>query len=395
MRLSELRIQGFRSLEDVTWRPGSLNVVVGPNASGKSNLLRAFEMLQAAATGRLGRFIQAEGGMGAVVWNGAVGGLHLGVDVAQEGSGDVADSGSALRYRLDLDRLGVGSSFTVASETLQPTVPGRAGAVDEFISRHGHDWELLSVMGGLKSGQGGVPEDETLLSTTGVPLSSLPTAAVVQSFLAGWTVYSEISTGRSSSLRQAAVTRHTSHVEPDGSNLVNVLHTLYPTDRRFRQDVDDAMSAAFGSEYEEVVIPPVADQRVQLGVRWRSLRSYTPAADLSDGTLRFLLLVTILASPDPPSLIAIDEPETGLHPSMLPIVAEYAASAAKRSQVVLTTHSPDLLSAFEGEVPTTTVAEAADGATALHVLEGDALRYWIDKYKLGEMYRSGELEALR
>jgi predicted ATPase len=115
---------------------------------------------------------------------------------------------------------------------------------------------------------------------------------------------------------------------------------------------------------------------------------------LSDGTLRFLLLLTILASPDPAPLMAIDEPETGLHPSMLPIVAEYAADAAVRSQVIFTTHSPQFLDAFKNQIPTTTIALWEDGQTVLRTLECDLLKKWLKGYSLGRLFSSGELESL-
>ncbi len=91
------------------------------------------------------------------------------------------------------------------------------------------------------------------------------------------------------------------------------------------------MRAAFGEDFEELLFPPDADQRIQLQIRWRSLQRERSAADISDGTLRFLFLLAVLANPSPAPLIAIDEPETGLHPSMLPIVAEYAREAANRA----------------------------------------------------------------
>ena len=157
----------------------------------------------------------------------------------------------------------------------------------------------------------------------------------------------------------------------DGQNLISVLHTLYSTDRDFKNEVNTAMRTAFSDDFDEIVFPPAADQRIQLRLRWRSLQREQSAADLSDGTLRFLFLLAALANPSPPPLIAIDEPETGLHPSMLPIVAEYARDAANRTQVILTTHSPELLDAFGNEPPTTTVVEWKDGQTVLRVLAGD------------------------
>jgi predicted ATPase len=150
------------------------------------------------------------------------------------------------------------------------------------------------------------------------------------------------------------------------------------------------MRAAFGDDFDELVFPPAADQRIQLRIRWKSLT----AADLSDGTLRFLLLLTILTSPSPPPLIAIDEPETGLHPSMFPIIAEYAVDAATRTQVIFTTHSSQFLDALTDTKPTTTVAKWENGETILKVLAGEQLDYWLKEYSLGALFKSGELEEM-
>ena len=101
-----------------------------------------------------------------------------------------------------------------------------------------------------------------------------------------------------------------------------------------------------------------------------------------------------LANPNPPGLIGIDEPETGLHPSMLPIVAEYAAEASRRSQVVLTTHSPELLDAFGDTVPTVTTVSRDKGATTLKVVDGDELQRWLESYSLGELQRARAVESI-
>ena len=155
-----------------------------------------------------------------------------------------------------------------------------------------------------------------------------------------------------------------------------------------------AYPAAFGDDFEELVFPPASDQRIQMRIRWKSLKREQSAAELSDGTLRFLFLLTVLASPSPAPIIAIDEPETGLHPSMLPLVAEYAVDAATRSQVILTTHSPQFLDAFVGNRPTTTVAKWENGETILQTLKGEDLDYWLKEYSLGSLFKSGELEQM-
>ena len=154
------------------------------------------------------------------------------------------------------------------------------------------------------------------------------------------------------------------------------------------------MRAAFSDDFEELIFPPAADQRVQLRIRWRSLRTEQSAADLSDGTIRFLLLLAIFLSPKPGDLIAVDEPEVGLHPSMFPIIAELAAEASERTQVVLTTHSPQFLDALQTMTPTTTVAQWNDGQTRLSVINGEELKRWLKEYSLGALFRSGELEGM-
>ena len=216
-----------------------------------------------------------------------------------------------------------------------------------------------------------------------------------QEQLASWTIYQYLDVGQNAVIRQPAVTRLEKRIESSGQNLISVLHTLYTGDREFKREINDAMKAAFGDDFEELVFPPAADQRIQLRVRWKSLRREQSAADLSDGTLRFLFLLTVLAGPEPAPLVAIDEPETGLHPSMLPIVAEYAVDAARRTQIILTTHSAQFLDAFQETVPTTTVAEWAEGETRLKTVSGESLDYWLREYSLGTLYRSGELEDMR
>lgn len=216
-------------------------------------------------------------------------------------------------------------------------------------------------------------DEETSLSIISSPLIINRAIQIFQRQLADWTVYHDLDVSGGAAIRQPAVARMEKRVDPDGQNLIPVLHTLYTGDRDFKKEINSAMRAAFGDDFEELVFPPAADQRIQLRVRWKSLKREQSVADLSDGTLRFLLLLTILASPSPPPLIAIDEPETGLHPSMLPIVAEYAVDTATRSQVIFITHSPQFLDTFTSTRPTTTVAKWENGETALRTLAGEEL----------------------
>jgi predicted ATPase len=298
-----------------------------------------------------------------------------------------------LTYGLQLSRLGETSSYRIERENLECLDFFKDEPEARLLLLEREPGRAISL--GDRTVQTGIISDEqTLLSILTAPFED-PLVVALREGLLGWSIYHDLRVDQQAPLRQAAVARVEERIAPDGQNLIPVLHTLYTGSREFKRSLDAAMRAAFGSDYEELVFPPAADQRVQLRLRWRSLKTEQSAANLSDGTLRFLLLIAIFASPNPGELIALDEPETGLHPSMLPIVAELAAEAAQRTQVILSTHSADLLDAFsEMALPTTTVVNSTEGETRLSVLDGEELRRWTEQYRLGALMRSGELEGM-
>lgn len=397
MKILELHVKGFRSLKDVTWKPGDLNVVIGPNGTGKSNLLRILECISISAKGQLGKFIKSAGGINPLLWDGKTETISwkLKATPVDEGRDPKKDS---LTYETSLAQIGKASAYRVEHELLgnyylmeQGKEPGPFKLIDrQRLYGKVRDENKRGFVAPEES----LSEEETMLSFAVGPFSHNRFIPPFRQQLAEWSIYHDVHVNQDAPIRQAVVARHEKRVDPDGQNLISVLHTLYTGDRKFKQEIHAAMHAAFGDDFEELVFPPAADQRIQLRVRWKSLHREQSAADLSDGTLRFLLLLTILASPDPAPLIAIDEPETGLHPSMLPIVAEYALDASLRSQVILTTHSPQLLDAFKQELPATTVALLKDGRTVLTLLKGDKLEKWLKGYSLGRLFTSGELESL-
>ncbi len=396
MRIIRLDVKGFRSLRNITWEPGNLNVLIGPNASGKSNLLRLLELMAVSAQGRLDKHIQSSGGMEPLVWDG----IDDRITVRVKGSplDEFRDSEKeSLTYELSLGRIGRTTAYRIDHELLGNFYAVEIGDKDQpfkFLERHqlrAHVFDVNERT--LTAPENQVPEQETLLSLAAGPFTANPVIQGFQQQMASWCVYHDIHVNRDAAIRQPSVSRPEKRVEPDGQNLISVLHTLYTGDRKFKKDINVAMKAAFGDDFEELVFPPASDQRIQLRVRWKSLKREQSASDLSDGTLRFLFLLTVLASPSPAPVIAIDEPETGLHPSMLPIVAEYAVEAAQRAQVILTTHSPQFLDAFGGTQPTTTVVKWVNGETQLRNFDDQKLAEWLKEYSLGSYLLSGELEA--
>ncbi|MGH7599624.1 MAG: AAA family ATPase [bacterium] len=397
MKILQLDIEGFRSLKKVSWKPGDLNVIIGPNGTGKSNLLCFLELMSVSAQGRLGKYIQSLGGMLSIVWDGQVDTISFQTKILLTNANHHPLK-DALTYFLEFVKLGGGGFYRVQRELLANFNQVENGEnlepLKTFERSQANSKVYDEIGNAIFTPEGLLKDEETLLSMFSTPFAKNLRAALVQQSLVAWRIYHDLQVHQNTVLRQAAVARFEKWLEPDGQNLIPVLHTLYYSNRDFKREIDSAMHAAFGDDFDELVFPPAADQRIQLRVRWKSLKREQSAADLSDGTLRFLLLLTILASPSPPPLIAIDEPETGLHPSMLPIIAEYAVDAATRTQVIFTTHSPQFLDAFTDTKPSTTVAKWENGETTLKVLAGEQLDYWLKEYSLGALFKSGELEGM-
>jgi len=395
MELLTLESRGFRSLRDIQWEPGDLNVLIGANAAGKSNLLRLLELISICAKGRMGKYIQEAGGMEPLVWDGSADGIHFSLKSSPIEKQRSVERDS-LTYKVDLMRVGKSSSYRIDYELLgnfRRVETGQSQQPFKMLERHQLQAKVFDENErSLVAPEESLSEEESLLSLAAGPFTQNHLIPPMQGFLSGWTIYHDLHVNQKAELRRPTVARHEKRVDPDGQNLISVLHTLYTGDRDFKKEINLAMTAAFGDDFEELTFPPVADQRIQLKLRWKSLRREQSAADLSDGTLRFLLLLTVLASPTPPPLIAIDEPETGLHPSMLPIVAEYAVDAATRTQVILTTHSPQFLDAFGETRPDTTVVKWSEGQTILQKMDDAVLKGWLAEYSLGNLFKSGELE---
>lgn len=398
MKILELEIEGFRSLKRISWKPGDLNLIIGPNGSGKSNLLKMLEMLSASSRGKLAEQVIREGGMEPLVWDGSAPQIKSSLLCSPIDPNRSIERDS-LKYELILSRLGVSSAYRIEHEifgNFNKFNKGEKPSPLIILERTPSNAVVFDdQQQGLSAPSEAVPQEETLLSLSAGPYTANRLIPPFQNWLSSWTIYHDFQTHREAPVRQPALARTERQIAHDGSNLVQVLHTLYTTNRDFKRDLNLAMSAAFGDDFEELSFPPDVDQRVQLKLSWKSLKRSQSTSDLSDGTLRFLYLVAILANPNPPPLVAIDEPETGLHPSMLPIIAEYARNASIRSQIIITTHSAEFLDAFSEYEPTVTTAKWADGQTNFAVLSGESLQYWLRDYTLGKLYRSGELEELQ
>jgi predicted ATPase len=394
MLINRLEVKGFKSLKDVIWEPGALTILIGPNGSGKSNLLLSLEFLRSSALGALDKYIQQLGGVYSVFWDGEDQTLIFNANI-DTSDYTLADNFFKTRYHLEISSMSWRNTYSITNEELiittkdnNNTIMIYKDTIDAFYINNNNEKT------NYPTNDTNFNHRETLLSKNIGTFENAQTNALINYCLASQAIHKDIITTRNAEIRRPLVTRFDKHISPDGQNLVNVLHTLYSENRDFENDINTAMRAAFGDDFDRLVFPPAADQLVQLRIRWKTLKREQSMLDLSDGTIRFLFLMTVLCNPEPAPLIAIDEPETGLHPSMFPIIAEYAAEASKRTQVIFSTHSPQFLDAFSDFDVTTTVTSWQDGETKIKNLDGDTLKDWLKHYSLGTLFTSGDLEAL-
>ncbi len=178
----------------------------------------------------------------------------------------------------------------------------------------------------------------------------------------------------------------------DGSNLGLILNDL-----QNRRETKRLLLEKLRVVYEgiEDVTTKTQGGTIQIFFHEEGLKNSVPATRLSDGTLHYLCLLTVLLHPDPPPLICIEEPELGLHPDIIPHIADLLVDASKRTQLIVTTHSETLVSKLSDVPESIVVCERDDQGTHLRRLEPDKLRLWLDKYALGELWRMGELGGNR
>lgn len=395
MLIKRLEVKGFKSLKDVVWEPGPLTILIGPNGSGKSNLLHSIQFLQFAALGNLSGFITTMGGLNSLFWDGEGNTISLSTSIAIPTQGFIPRYNNA-NYHIDILGHSILGSYNITNEYLTATNTTKNNSIiliqrglDSGISLSDENKDIIYNIENKSFNK-----EESILSKFNGAYNLSKTGAFIHYNIGFISVYKDINTASNANIRRPAMARYEKILAPNGQNLVNVLHTLYSENRDFENDINTAMRAAFGDNFDRLVFPPAADQLVQLRIRWKSLKREQSMLDLSDGTIRFLFLMTVLCNPEPPSLIAIDEPETGLHPSMFPIIAEYAAEASKRTQVIFSTHSPQFLDAFSDCDVTTTVTSWENGETKIKNLDGEALKEWLTHYSLGTLFLSGDLEAL-
>jgi predicted ATPase len=358
-QLNSISVRGFKSLAKVeSLSLGPINIIIGANGSGKSNLISVFSFLHAIRQGKLQEYVSRAGGADAL--------LHFGKKVTPDMSFHLSFRGDENQYSIDLqsndfDEL-VPKSETVRfwrkQEYSQPyteSVPprGKEAGIGDYNSR---------------------------------------VAKYVRDHLDRWRVYHFHDTSSSSSMKKTADINDNRFLRPDGANLAPFLFLLkskHPNEYQFiKRNIQ--LIAPF---FEDFVLEPNLLNPEKIRLEWKHVGTdkFFDASALSDGTLRFIALATLFLQPFRfrPSVILVDEPELGLHPSAITILSAMVKQIASQTQIILSTQSPFLLDNFDPEH--VLVAEREIQSTVFARLKMDRLEKWLEDYSLGQLWEKNEL----
>ena len=389
MLIRRIRLQNVLSFgpdaQELDLKP--LNVLIGPNGSGKSNLIEAIALLQAAPR-ELATPILEGGGSADWLWRGEPAASSGAIEVVLVGS----DHRQPLRYRLAF--AAPGQQFRLI-ERLESDAgdPESQGAV--YVDSDGVEATVTRCDRGAKETLdavrvGPMNAQKSILTHLRDP-EIYPQMTYVASEMARISLFREWSFGRQSPARMPQKPDlPNDFLAEDARNLGLVLNRLMRDYDARRQIV-----AALRGLYEGVVDFHVNIEFGTVQVFLQEGKMTLPATRLSDGTLRYLSLLTILCHPNPPPLVCLEEPELGLHPDILPGLAELLRDASERCQLIVTTHSDVLVDALTDVPETVVVCEKNEGQTTMKRLEKEALAEWLERYQLGQLWASGSIGGNR
>jgi len=364
----------------------NLNVLIGPNCSGKSNLIEVLGLLQNAPK-ELATAISNGGPIEEWLWKGATKTPTASIEAIVS----PARESMALRYRLAFTKAGF--RFEITDELVENEAPlpdkERLHSYYAFVNGR----PMLSQNGEeRKLRQEDFNPQLSILAQRKDP-EHYPEITYLGELFAKFRLYRDWEFGTISDVREPCDAGLPSeYLEEDGSNLGIVLdrllarpavkHQILDSLRTFYENAKDLRTSIEGG-------------KVQTRLEEKHLGATIPLIRMSDGTIRWLALLAILLNPDPPPLVAIEEPELGLHPDMIHELGKLLIDASARMQIIITTHSDRLVEEFTERPDAVVVCEKENGASRFRRLDAGQLSSWLKEYSLGQLWTKGQLGGTR
>lgn len=364
---------------------GNLNVLIGPNGCGKSNFIEALSLLQ-SAPGYLASPVKDNGGI--AVW------LHRGsanpvatIDVTT----GIMSRKHDIPIRHALSFADVGHRFDLQDEIIEDKYAYDGSDTPYFYYRFQNNRPVLNVNEERRTLQRvDIDPEQSILSQRKDP-DQYPEITQIGREYQKIRIYREWSFGRYSMPRlpQKADGRN-DFLEENCQNLGLILNKILKHPRIKKKLLEKLQLLYPRFEDYSIIVEGATVQ-----IFFTESEYSIPATRLSDGTLRYLSLLAALYGPDRPSLLCIEEPELGLHPDILPTIAEMLQEVSEQTQLVVTTHSDILIDALSDRPEDVIVCENANGATTMQRLKQDDLALWLKRYSLGELWSKGEIGGNR
>jgi predicted ATPase len=357
--LEKIWIQNFKSIRDQTLELGRLNLLIGANGSGKSNLIEAFRLLQEIVSQNLARF-SLQRGADRLLYLGSRHSKNIELHLT------FIDGKSANGYRV----------------TLAPSDEGALFIADEVIDFHDRSKHVT-------------PYFETITSDareSGLLNSTSPIANYLRGEMTSYRIYHFHDTSDVAPMKAPGALHDNRYLRPDASNLAAFLFWMqecHPDSFGLLQETVRQVAPFF----DRFSLAPSNLRPDTISLEWKERGSdtYFDAHALSDGSLRFICLTALLLQPSLPSLVLVDEPELGLHPAAITLLAELLSSAAERTQILAATQSVTLVNQFEPEQ--VWAVEREEGQSVFrHPASADTAG-WLDDYGLGDLWEKNRLGA--
>jgi predicted ATPase len=379
--------------EEIELQP--LNIIIGQNASGKSNLVDVIKLLRSLPDDNgLGNFIRENGGISEWTWKGnaTVSFSEIELIIAGLVEDRYLEKKPSLRYRIRITE--TNWKTDVIEEVLEEEKKRFENSEDvlQFFSSHNGKFVVRPSIAVFHNEGGNLPLGNSVFSQIR-DFANYYEISYLGTTFSETKIYSDLNTHRSSSMRvPQIIDKLDEFLDEDGSNLSHVLNNLNVLNQEKGNILNNLKK--FYPRIKDYEITNTGDY-LQFYLKEEGLEKPISAKRLSDGTLRYLCLLAILCHPEPPPLICIEEPETGLHPDILPTIAELMIDASKRTQLIVTTHSDILVSAFSAHPEAVLVCEKDEDGTHFKRLEAEKLKVWLDEYKLGEVWLRGGIGGTR
>ena len=352
--LNRLTIRGFKSIRELEgFELRNLNILIGANGAGKSNLISFFQMLKSQADGTLESYIVRSGGVGDIIHNGHKTAKKIEFE---------AYFGSSL-YRLSIvPRSGKGYDLVEPPPLHISNVEHEAGF------ENASDNKLLAVRE-----EGATYSNEDIMK-------------LIYKSIRSWKTYHFHDAGATAAMRRSENIQDNEYLRPDASNIAPYLLRLREEHPFAYREILSGCRIVAPFVDDFILEPEQFGPDTKVSLTWKAKGSNRPmqAYHLSGGAIRFICLATALLQPNLPSMIIIDEPELSLHPTAIHLVNELIESAAKQVRIIVTTQSPLLLDYFS--VEDVVVVRRNDGQSTFKRLHSKDFKLWLDEYSVGGLW---------